>query len=212
MLKVPRNPPMSKGPSWRYRKIALHAPLAGLAATVAIVLVSLLAGLSLDDVFAENGAAEMLQSLVLALAGLLGIAAAWRMRGIGRFAALTTAMIAWSFLIRETPVCDSVIQTYCTTRPGHFYGIAACLTILLVAAILFWRAHGNLLLQLLHPRFSWPLALCAAFLFLGEAMEEFDLEHIEETFEVCAYVILLFGAVWLLRISGDTHPDFWDRT
>src|SRR3546814_10756171 len=101
------------------------------------------------------------------------------MRDICRFAALATAMTAWSFLIRETPVCDAVVETYCTTRAGHFYGIAACLAVLLVAAILFWRAHGNLLWQLLHPRFSWPLALCAAFLFLGEGMEEFDLEHID---------------------------------
>src|SRR5690606_13268582 len=116
-----------------YRKIALHAPLAGLAATAVIVLVSLLAGYELHDVFVENGAAEALQSLVLALAGLLGVAAAWRMRGIGRFTALTTAITAWSFLIRESPVCDEVIQTYCTARAVHYYGIAACLAILLVA-------------------------------------------------------------------------------
>ncbi|MFN7102707.1 MAG: hypothetical protein ACK4N1_08775 [Pseudorhizobium sp.] len=188
----------SDGPRWYYKRIWLHALLVALALTALIWVSCSALGISRSETFAENAAHEMAQSILLGLAVIVGGLATVRCGGVSRYAALVTALISYIGFVRETPACRGDIVHFCMSSDTHGTLITIGVVLILIATLVVeLRARGTVL-NAIHPRVSWPLALVALLIGGSQISDGLHLVVLEETLELYSYVILLFGAAWLL--------------
>ncbi|MFN7091069.1 MAG: hypothetical protein ACK4P4_11010 [Allorhizobium sp.] len=187
----------SDGPRWYYKRIWLHGLLMALALSALIWASCSALGMSRSEIFAENAAHEMAQSILLGFAAIIGGFAAVRCSGVSRYAALVTALISYIGFVRETPACRGDVVHFCMSSNTHGTLIAIGVILILIATLLVeLRARGTVL-NAIHPRVSWPLALVAVLIEGSQISDGLHLVVLEETLEIYAYVVLLLGAGWL---------------
>jgi hypothetical protein len=204
----------SDGPRWYYKRIWLHALLIALGLTALISVSSSALGLSRSEIFAENAAHEMAQSILLAFAVVIGCFAAIRCGGVSRYAALVTTLISYIGFVRETPACRGDIVHFCMSSNTHSTLIAIGVVLILVATLVVeLRARGTVL-KAIHPRVSWPLASVAVLIAGSQISDGLHLVVLEETLELCGYAVLLLGAAWLslapsVPLGVNVEVDRW---
>lgn len=190
---------------WPYPRILMDAIVSGVSVTIALAVLLRAYGMELPTFFVENGVHENVQTAVLCTASIIAILAAVRLRAAGRFVAITTAFICLMFFVREIPSCHANMTSGCLPRGMHKIVAIAGGIVLLQQAISMIRLSPLAFFRMIHPAFSWPLALVATLLVMGELFEKIDVLVLEETFELLAYMILLFSSGWMLK-SG-FHAD-----
>ncbi|MBO0903777.1 hypothetical protein [Jiella sonneratiae] len=152
-------------------------------------------------VFRENGPIELVQMVVVGLAGLMFLVAALRLDYELFYGALALALGCLLAVIRETPGCTS-----------HFYDGGVCLSetgnevtrILAVAVVVGLAAlrREPLARRLRDLNFFWavPGGTAFAILVCAEIMEKSRFASLEETLELAGYLYLVvFAAALNLR-------------
>jgi hypothetical protein len=186
-----------KGPRWRYARIWMHALLAAFGATAVIWGASAALAVPAAEIFAENSSHELVQSVVLAVATLAAVVAVARSAGLRRYAALVTGLISFIGFLRETPTCRGDVEIFCAAPQIRSSLIAVGAAVLIVATLAYARRGQAGILQAIHPRFSWPLALAAGLVGASQIGEILHLVALEETLELYSYFVLMLGAVFL---------------
>ncbi|MDY6948662.1 MAG: hypothetical protein SXG53_23415 [Pseudomonadota bacterium] len=147
--------------------------------------------MALPEIFAENAAHELLQSLVLGSAVVAGVVALILCSGLTRFAALVTGLISYIGFFREMPSCRGDVLIFCADSATRGSLMAAGALCLAVAAVFFeLRARGTIM-KAIHPRLSWPLALAAGLVGVSQISEDLHLVALEEVLELYSYLVLM---------------------
>jgi len=149
------------------------------------------------EIFAENAAHELLQSLVLGTAVVAGVAALILCSGFARFAALVTGLTSYIGFFREMPSCRGDVIVFCADSTTRGSLMAACVLSLVVAAAFFELRGRGTIMKAIHPRLSWPLALAAGLVGVSQISEDLHLVALEEVLELYGYLVLMLITSWL---------------
>lgn len=190
---------------WPYPRILLDTLVSGISLTIAVALLMRSYGVDFHAFFAENGPHEQLQTAALAAASILSILAAVRLRSAGRYVAITTAFICLMFFTREIPSCHGSVTTGCIPKGMHKIVAITSGVILIQQALSLLLLSPKAFFRIIHPAFSWPLALTALLLVTGQVFESNHMEAMEETLELLAYTVLLLSSVWMLKSALHRH-------
>lgn len=187
----------SKEPRWGYNRIWLDALLL-LAGCCLILWLALPRGdMATNVLFEENGPIEALQEAVLTVAAFVGLVGFLRRRGLARYIAMFTGLVSAIFSIRETEVCTPGLMDICVPEASHTIIITVLALLMLIGTIVYEVRNRGGVIKAASPRISWPLALCACALFVGQFWESLHIVAGEELLELYAYLILLLGALWI---------------
>jgi hypothetical protein len=159
--------------------------------------------MALPEIFAENAAHELLQSVVLGSAVVASVIALILCRCLARFAALVTGLISYIGLFREMPSCRGDVLFYCADSTTRGSLMAAGALSLVLAAVVFELHTRGTVMKAIHPRLSWPLTLAAGLVGVSQIAEDLHLVPLEEVLELYSYLILMLFTCWLaLRPSS----------
>jgi hypothetical protein len=162
--------------------------------------------MALPEIFAENAAHELLQSLVLGLAVVASVIAVILCRGLARFAALVTGLISYIGFFREMPSCRGDVLLYCADSTTRGSLMAAGALSLVLAAVVFELHARGTIMKAIHPRLSWPLALAAGLVGASQIFEDLHLVALEEVLELYSYLVLMLITCWL-SLRPSSFPD-----
>ncbi len=100
---------------WYYRRIWLDALALTVAATAALWLLLKMLGYTSEEIFDENAAHEILQSIVLGCGVVVNALSAARNHRLARYMSLALALICYIFFFREVPVSAGTLR-HCARR------------------------------------------------------------------------------------------------
>ncbi len=184
---------------WPYPRLLVDTLVSGLVLCMVVIMTLRIFGVGDDMLYGENGVLETLQVIALAMASIVSVLAAVRLRPAGRFVATTTALICLMFFVREIPSCHPDVDLTCVPPEAHRIVPAVCGSLLLLQAFMMYRTSVAAFLRIMHPAFSWPLMFVAILLVLGEFFEELDYQSLEEISELVAYNGLFLSSAWMLK-------------
>lgn len=186
---------------WPYPRLLVDTLVSGLVLCMTVITALRVFAVGDDMLYGENGVLETLQAVTLCTASIVAVLAAVRLRPAGRFVATTTALLCLIFFVREIPSCHPDIALACVPSVAHRAVSAVCVFLLLVQALIIYRASATAMLRMIHPAFSWPLLFVAGLLLTGQVFEEIGFEALEEISELVAYIGLLLSSTWMLKTS-----------